>query len=554
MISLALLTVAPRVALVVTIDAYGFSPQAVAPERRLCAATNDEAAIRGVLDLAGFSTRTLSEGAATRAAIVRELDALATRAEAGSDVVLYFSGCGGNSGDARREPTLVPADGKKDDRTLDLPMALVEGMAKRVTAKGARITVILDASFVPPVFRARPFETSAYKPIAKCVVRPGSVRPDLFRGPGAFLCPAWSNGAAYEWRDSASPTSWTSAFTDLLTENACVAGLKGRFPPVGALMREIEEYFKARVGESYMPGLHAVGPKGAADGAPFLVAGPLPLPGSPTVAQTARRRVTDVAARARALRIAVDVALDVPPAREAAVRRRIGDLREELAGVDADLKVVSEYERPDRLVTLSDLGGLTATVEGGDLTKVEHPVYSGATPRAVVVAGLGTYLEKELMAKRLWSLSTGSGRLSWKPRMVRDTIGPGQHIEMAFEAPKPGYLVLLGRDDADGQVKLMAPYCYEPDLHFAAGAQTAPKTLGNQPGQSSPGDSVMVAIFVPAAAGSLPPLPAFRKGVDFEAQERAFAEPLVTHLKALLVRLEKPGAEYGVARLEYRIP
>lgn len=556
--SLALLALlaAPRLALVVSIDAYPFSEKGLAPDRRLSAAANDAATVERMLALTGFATRRLLQGEATRAAVVRELDSLATRATSGSDVVFYFSGCGGNSGDARREPTLVAADGLKGKRTGDVPISLVERMAKRAHDKGAHVTVIVDACFTPPPFQSRSLEARAYKPIAKCVVRPGSIRPDLFRGPGVFLCPAREGGQTYEWRESGAASGWTSAFTDRIANATSAAVLKGTVPTVRALVRDADAYFKAK-GEEYMPGLRIALPQDATDpgyDAPILTAGPLPAVTNPNVATRARRRMERDQAQARALRIAIDVDPDLPKERKAALRGRIVDLGEALAKFDENLKAVDPYERdPDRVLILSGGEGMNVTVQGGDYTKSQRHRFSGGDPEAAVADGLGAFMETDLCAKRLWNLAEGGGRMAWSPKMVRETIEPGQRIQLSFDAPQAGHLVLLNRDDADGEVKLIAPYWFEPDLAFAAGPQTAPRTLGNGKGSSS-GGSVVVAFFVPAEAGALPALPAFQPKGDAKAQETAFAEPLVAYLKALLERLEKPDAAYGVARLQYKIP
>lgn len=546
-----------RAALVVSLDAYAFTSARLPLDQRLSAAKNDLAAVSGMLDGAGFSKRVLLQGQATKAAIEKGLADLATGATSGSDVVFYFSGCGSTSLTAKAEPTLVPADGLEAKATMDVPMARVEEMARKATAKGAHVTVIVDACFAP-AFAGRGLEARIYKPIVKCVGRKGSkVRAVLFEGPGVFLCPAQGAGATYEWRASSDPASWTSVFTDYVTGIATDAILTDRMPAVRPMMREADAYFKSRVRDAYLPGTNVALPAAAKDpayDATFLTSGPLP-PLKPEQRSQAERRKAALDARARSLSVGIEIDEGIKePARRAALKSRIIGLKAPLEAKEG-VKLVSAYDgRTDRVVTLSDKDGITLTVQGGDLTKTENATFSGADAAAAVAAGLDTYLERELLVKRLWNLvERGADSEGFRPQMARTTIAPGENLEIGFDARGGGYLYLLNRDDADGEVKLLFPYVYEFEPYFAGGGQKAPKYYKNVEGVTS-GRSVLAAIFVPGAAGSLPPLPDYHAVKDAQGRNRAFEGRIVAHLRKLLEVMAANPSAYGVRRLEYTIP
>ena len=538
----------------VAIDAYGFTNTREPLNRKLCAAENDLKAMVPLLDGAGFTTRVLKQGEATRAAIEKGLLSLAANAQSGSDVVFYFSGCGGAQGGV---PTLVPADGLEAKATNDVSMAKVEAMANAAWKKGAHVTVVVDACFgPPPELGGRGLEGRVFKRIPKCAPRPGAqVRQSLYAGKGVFLCPAQNQGAAYEWLP-AGPETWTSVFTDYLAAVATDAILKGRLPAVRTMMREADAYFKPRVSDVYLHGMSVALPASATDplyDASFLTSGNLP-PLKDAQKGQAQRRVAAVQARERTLSVGVEVDPSIKdPGQRQALKNRIIELK---APIEAKkgVKLVSAYNsRTDRVLTISDEGGFTIRVKGGDLTQRSKAVFAAADPASAVATGLDAYLEGEMFAKRLWTLAERSAESpTWNPKLARETIRLNEKLEFGFDVPSGGYLYILNRDDADDEVKLLFPNLYENDPYFPPGAHTAPKNARNLEGSSTPGHSVLMTLFVPTPA-DLPPLPAYRKEDTPAQRSRAFEGPLAKHLEELLTRLEG-GLPYGARRLEYTIP
>lgn len=544
---------ASRLGLVVAVDDYGFTSSRLPTDQRLAAAKNDAAAMNGMLGAAGFTTKTLLQSQATKAAVERELAALATSAQKGSDVFFYFSGRGSTSAEA---PTLVPADGLEDKPTNDVAMARVEEMAKKAAAKGAHVTIVVDACFAPP--GARGLEARIYKPITKCVRRKGGVRMELYAGPGVFLCPAQARGAAYEWRASGDPASWTSAFTDYLAGAGTEAVLLGKLPTVRSLMREADAYFKSRVNADYMPNTRVALPASATDPgyeAPFPTTGTLPDV-KPELRVQAQRRIAALKDKERSLRVAVKVDRSITEdARRAALASRIIELKEPLESVEG-VKLATPYDsRVDRVITVTDKGGFTLTVQGGDITKIERAAFTGASPAEAAVSGLDSYLERELLAKRLWNqVESNPGPFAWEPTLTNETIQPNERLELNWDGKQEGYLYILNRDNADGEVKLLFPHPYESEPFFSTGPQKAPKGIKNDPRYSTAGRSTLVAVYVPLRSGSLPPLAGYHRNDDVTEANRKFEASLVPNLRRLLETLSADGASYGSKRLEYRIP
>lgn len=266
----------------------------------------------------------------------------------------------------------------------------------------------------------------------------------------------------------------------------------------------------------------------------------------------ARVRADALHDRQKTLRVALKLDETVLAAQRADLFERLIDFKRPLETSVKGVKLAAMGEAGiDRIVLVKGGERLTLTVQGGPLTKRALPTFSGSNPDEVMADGLGAYLRKELLVKRLWSAAQ-SGSLTWEPAMVSRTIAPGAPVAFRFKNDQGGYLYALTRDEGEAEIGLAFPNVREEEAYFPPGDHIAPVWFKNLP-TATEGRSDYLVVFVPAKKGSLPALPKYGGG-GAAAGNRAFEGPLAIHLEALLGHLEEPGSSFGAKRLEYEIP
>jgi hypothetical protein len=186
--------------------------------------------------LAGYSpgnVRTLVDAAATRAAILAELDQLAKRTTTDSTVVLYFSGHGGQmERDGCEICYLLPVDAEPGDALERTAISGDELSARLRTLSATRVTAILDCCHASGI--AQPRDASALSELTPRVLAP------LSQGRGrAVLAASRSDGFAY-----VVPGQRNGVFTHHLLD-----GLRGAAEGAGGVIRifDLYHYVQQRV-------------------------------------------------------------------------------------------------------------------------------------------------------------------------------------------------------------------------------------------------------------------------------------------------------------------
>jgi len=195
-------------------------------------ATQDALDVASVLRdgaLCGYpaaNVRLLLDGAATKAAILAELDGLATRTTEHSTVFVYFSGHGGRAVGAAGETCfLMPVDGRSgsEQALRDTAISGDELSARLRQISAARLTVVLDCCRASGVAEARDIELAGLAPQLT-----GSVLAPLAHGRGrAVLAASRSDGYAY-----VVPGARNGVFTGHLLD-----GLRGAAVGTGGVIR-----------------------------------------------------------------------------------------------------------------------------------------------------------------------------------------------------------------------------------------------------------------------------------------------------------------------------
>ncbi len=176
-----------RRALLIGISAYTAPATGapVRPIRNLAGPVNDVAAMRGLLVARhGFDAadiREITNGAATRAAILAALDSLGHTAQPGDDVVVFYAGHGSQvRNEASTEAdgldeTLVPADapsGVPDVRDKELRVRFAA-----IAARGARLTVVVDACHSGSIARGVVLGATRYADPSTDAITDASIGP-----------------------------------------------------------------------------------------------------------------------------------------------------------------------------------------------------------------------------------------------------------------------------------------------------------------------------------------------------------------------------------------
>jgi hypothetical protein len=199
-------------------------------------ATQDALDVASVLRdgaLCGYpdaNVRLLLDGAATKAAILAELDGLAARTTEHSTVFLYFSGHGGRAAGASAGTSgetcfLMPVDGRSgsEQALRDTAISGDELSARLQQISAARLTVVLDCCRASGVAEPRDIELDGLAPQLT-----GSILAPLAHGRGrAVLAASRSDGYAY-----VVPGARNGVFTGHLLD-----GLRGAAVGTGGVIR-----------------------------------------------------------------------------------------------------------------------------------------------------------------------------------------------------------------------------------------------------------------------------------------------------------------------------
>lgn len=220
-----------RRALLIGVGTYAKAPENRTPARRirdLGGPVNDVDAVRSLLvtryGFEGAHVRTLLDGAATRQGILGSLDSLVRVSAAGDEIVVFYAGHGSQvRNDASQEAdrldeTLVPADaplGTPDVRDKELRTRFAA-----IAARGARLTVIVDACHSGSIARGLILGDTRYTDPSPLVISDGSSGPSPESMPGVLiLSAAQDTERAQEIVDKGRPSgAFTTALVAALVE------------------------------------------------------------------------------------------------------------------------------------------------------------------------------------------------------------------------------------------------------------------------------------------------------------------------------------------------
>jgi hypothetical protein len=201
----------------------------------------DVAAVLGDRSLGGYpagNVRSLLDGAATKAAILAELEQLASRTNDRSTVFVYFSGHGGRATGAGGETCyLMPVDGRDGSRQAlaDTAISGTELSAWLSKISAAKLTVVLDCCRAAGLATPKDIELGALVPDLS-----GAALAPLAQGRGrAILAASRSDGYAY-----VVPGARNGVFTGHLLD-----GLRGAAGSAGGVIRvcDLFHYVQQRV-------------------------------------------------------------------------------------------------------------------------------------------------------------------------------------------------------------------------------------------------------------------------------------------------------------------
>jgi hypothetical protein len=207
-------------------------------------ATQDALDVASVLrdaSLCGYpaaNVRSLLDGEATRAAILAELEQLASRTNERSTVFIYFSGHGGRAADASGETCyLMPVDGQEGSQEVLSTTAIsgTELSARLSRISAAKLTVVLDCCRAAGV--AAPKDVGQGALVSDLS---GTALAPLAQGRGrAVLAASRSDGYAY-----VMPGARNGVFTGHLLD-----GLRGAAGGAGGVIRvcDLFHYVQQRV-------------------------------------------------------------------------------------------------------------------------------------------------------------------------------------------------------------------------------------------------------------------------------------------------------------------
>ncbi len=538
-----------RLALLVGVNEYSFDAAA----QRLHGASNDVGYMALLTSYCGFTNKSLTEASAKRAAILKELKAMEDQASTGDQVLFYFSGRG--SVDAKKpggtglSPTLVPFDGGAAASTNDISFTDLEAWATRVKARGAIPIVVFDAAYFVsgnPATRENRFYQ--FKP--KAVVRKGTPRSVLWKGPGICISATDATGNAFEWRVDPVADKWRSAFTDLVVGRALSRLKKGETPSYGDLATFLQSYW--RKDPSYMPKTRPSLTGQAADVLFAMAPGAAPAR-TAQVEQQVQTEVQNFEKKRRILRVAIDADTDVmgDNDRAAIVKKYsqpISDwVRDNLDGVEI---IPPAGDQKDRSLYLSIKDGkLAIRAVGDEITERDAVTGIGANPASAFQASLAKgslaqYIQKQAYVQRIWNIVEMNNptleddvNLVTAPTPAR----PGQRITYHLTGPSRGNMYIFDQDDSDGIVELMYPASGKREPSFEGD-----KSLPVRVAEGTPnGHTIVRALVVSLSEGiSLPSL--------VVAQDQ-FPSALLAHLKALVEGMADGSIKWRNADSKYEV-
>jgi len=538
-----------RMALLVGVNAYPFE----AANQRLKGAGNDVGYMGLLTSYCGFKNKTLTETAAKRAAILQELKNLETQAGEGDQVLFYFTGRG--SIDAKKpggtglSQTLVPIDGAAAASTGDISMSELEAWAARIEAKKATPIVITDCAYFVsgnPATRENRF----YQNKPKALVRKGTPRGQLWKGPGIFISATDPTGNAFEWRVDPVTDKWRSAFTDLLVGRTLSRLKKGETPTYGDLTTFLQGYW--RKDPSYMPKTRPALVGKGEEIAFAMAPGSRPAP-TPQVEQQVQAEAQNFEKKRRILRIAIDADTSVMGEEERGnlVQKYTPAISTWLkANLDGVEVVPTGGDQPDRSLYLSmDSGKLNIRAVGDEITERDAVIGSGSDAAAAMAAAnakgsLGQYLQKQAYVQRIWNLvETNQPTLDESVKLVTapSPTSPGKRISYHVTGPSNSYLYLFDQDDSDGIVEMMYPASWKREPTFEGDRVFPIQVADNTPAGHT---FVRALVIVPSEGTTLPPL--------VTSQEN-FPAALLAHLKALIEGLANGSIKWRAADSKYQV-
>jgi len=558
-------------ALLVAIDSYP-----IVQGRQLSGSNYDLRLMKAMLDCYAFKTDELARSQATHRAVLAKLDALATAAKSGDEVVFYFSGRGSIAPPPGQpnvkvnlEPTLVCYDGEADGTGYDVRMSVLEDWAKKITDKGAQVTIIVDASFESA---ARDDVGRPYNPMPRTIQRKstmdGQVRDQPYLGPGIYIAATPSGGSAYEYLINASKDTWDGAFTDMFVNEVIAEIHKGAVPTYSGVMREVEAYFKDKVRQDYMPGLapypftkDLVAKADIYDKPMFggLTPNAIPPPQQAVVQQM------DDAHKKQESKLRIGLSFpsvrgsravgnqDAPVARDATDMEKDRDPQL----VDATTKYVAanmpyaEVEPVgapiDVIVTLvkdTSGTGIEARIAGNEVDAEQNLRFTGNSVDDLMKAGLSDQLERKALSQRLFNL-LDTTKPTWDDGAAsltadKDTYKPGELVKLDFKCSGPALLYVFNRDDADGIIQITFPALGATDNLLAGGNAPQNPTID----QGSPTGKMLVrALYVePSPDVTIPPIP---KDTD----QKVVLTALLAQLRILVPAIESNKLRWTIKEL-----
>jgi hypothetical protein len=556
-------------ALLVGIDQYPF----LAAADRLNGATNDLRRMRLVLKTGRYQVTELAQTAATGAAIRDQLAQLSQHARNGDRILFYFSGRGSVAYDPRQprrteelEPTLVPVDGHADDAAADVPLQVLEEWARQIQARGATPLLFLDTCYTQLDDRG---DDRFYRTTPRCIARRGLPRKQLYTGPGVFLGATEARGRAYEWRTDLDTNTWIGAFTDYFTCALARRVQRKENPSYAVVMDDVRTFFASKPG--YMSGFRPYTSPDALAGDGYRtqsVFGLTPSPEavkSPAVPPAPELKIIAQAQEQResTLRIGIDSGPSrTPPGAPAELTRFTADLDRESRRLEYLTVVPPQGDRPDRLLTLRQIGSeWEVEITGSLVDASRQPRFRGRTVAELMADGLADYLQRQAYVARLFFLTrpevTPTLTTAWTAATKAPRYHPGDAtFAYALTIPEDGSLYLLEKDSSDGVVNLVWPAPEDWDNRFKPGSATVPRQgrFAIPRNQPVPTRTQVRAIFVRAERRSKLPSLAPRRGTVWAEGDRgAYSRAERDHLKDLVRALTNHQLRWSARTFAYTI-
>jgi len=299
-------------------------------------------------------------------------------------------------------------------------------------------------------------------------------------------------------------------------------------PTYSGVMREVQDYFKDKVRQDYMPGLAPY------PFAPELVAKAdvygQPMFGglTPTAIPPAQKAEVQQIDEAHEKQIAkLRIGLSFPTVRgrsgSGVISRDADDMQKERdpAIVDAMTKYVATHIADaevepagapiDVVVSLTrEPGGaaIDARIAGDEVDAAQNLRFTGSSVDELMKAGLSDQLERKAFTQKLFTF-VDANKPTWANGDAsltsdKDAYAPGDLVALQFKASGPALLYVFDRDDADGIVQIGFPG-YRATDNLLAGSNAPPNPHVNP--NSPTGKMLVRALFVePSSDVTVPPI------------------------------------------------